>query len=353
MASGDIARAPVAVVAPTGLLENWKAEEKRHLSGDGLGNCLEAFGQGLSALKSRGSDGRPTLDIAAISAADWVLTTYETLRDFDKDFGAVRFAAMLFDEAQKIKTPGVRVTDAAKAMNVDFRVALTGTPVENRLADLWCISDAVHPAMLGDLKTFSDSYERSADPDRLRRLKGTLDSRRHGEAPFLLRRMKRDRLPDLPLPQEAVVEERMSGQQLEAYKATVAEARASKRTPGAVFGALQNLRRISLHPDADMAASDDAFIAASARCRVAFRVLDAIKAKNERVLIFVDDLNFQARLASVLQRRYGLKSSPAIINGSVSRRWPPHAPASQRTNAQRSTPSRRYPATSRRATSAT
>lgn len=320
MASGDIARAPVAVVAPTGLLENWKAEEKRHLSGDRLGNCLEAFGQGLSALKSRGADGRPTLDIAAISAADWVLTTYETLRDFDKDFGAVRFAAMLFDEAQKIKTPGVRVTDAAKAMNVDFRVALTGTPVENRLADLWCISDAVHPAMLGDLKTFSDSYERSADPDRLRRLKGTLDSRRHGEAPFLLRRMKRDRLPDLPLPQEAVVEERMSGQQLEAYKATVAEARASRRTPGAVFGALQNLRRISLHPDADMAASDDAFIAASARCRVAFRVLDAIKAKNERVLIFVDDLNFQARLASVLQRRYGLKSSPAIINGSVSGR---------------------------------
>jgi SNF2 family DNA or RNA helicase len=55
----------------------------------------------------------------------------------NRDFGQVRFSALLFDEAQKIKTPGVRVTDAAKAMNPEFRLALTGTPVENRLADLW------------------------------------------------------------------------------------------------------------------------------------------------------------------------------------------------------------------------
>jgi len=79
-----------------------------------------------------------------------VLTTYETLRDCDRDFGQVRFAALLFDEAQKIKTPGVRLTDAAKAMQAEFRVALTGTPVENRLADLWCILDTVHPGCLGD-----------------------------------------------------------------------------------------------------------------------------------------------------------------------------------------------------------
>ena len=62
-----------------------------------------------------------------------MLTTYETLRDYDLDFGQVRFSALLFDEAQKIKTPGVRVTDAAKTMNAEFRIALTGTPVENRL----------------------------------------------------------------------------------------------------------------------------------------------------------------------------------------------------------------------------
>ena len=82
------------------------------------------------------------------------------------DFGAVRFAVLLFDEAQKIKTPGIRLTDAAKAMNAEFRIAMTGTPVENRLSDIWCITDAIHPALLGDLKGFSARYERDLDADR-------------------------------------------------------------------------------------------------------------------------------------------------------------------------------------------
>jgi hypothetical protein len=65
-------------------------------------------------------NGRPGLDIATLGRADWVLTTYETLRDYDRDFGQVQFAAAIFDEAQKIKTPGIRLTDAAKGMNARF-----------------------------------------------------------------------------------------------------------------------------------------------------------------------------------------------------------------------------------------
>ena len=97
----------------------------------------------------------PTIDVGALCGADWVLTTYETLRDYDRDFGQVRFAAAIFDEAQKIQDPAIRLTDAAKGMNIGFRIALTGTPVENRLADLWCMVDAANPGYLGDLKTFS------------------------------------------------------------------------------------------------------------------------------------------------------------------------------------------------------
>src|SRR5271170_566181 len=93
-------------------------------------------------------NGRPTLDVAALRRATWVLTTYETLRDHDRDFGQVRFAAAVFDEAQRIKTPAIRVTDAAKGMNAACRIALTGTPVENRLSDLWCIIDAANPGYL-------------------------------------------------------------------------------------------------------------------------------------------------------------------------------------------------------------
>ena len=84
------------------------------------GELARAYGRGLAALRKPNQDGTPGLDLAAIRASDWVLTTYETLRDYSRDFGAVRFAAMLMDEAQKVKTPGIRMTDAAKAMNADF-----------------------------------------------------------------------------------------------------------------------------------------------------------------------------------------------------------------------------------------
>ena len=317
MAGRIIPRAPVAVVAPTGLLQNWRAEAERHLSGEGLGTCTEAFGRGLAALKRLGADGRPGLDVEALGGADWVLTTYETLRDYDRDFGQVRFAAMLFDEAQKIKTPGVRLTDAAKAMNVDFRVAMTGTPVENRLSDLWCITDAVHPAVLGDLKAFSAEYERSPDSERLKRLKSSLDAWHGGRPPLLLRRLKQDRLRDLPIPEERVRETPMPAGQRTVYEEVVAGARGADK-PGAVLAALQRLRGISLHPDPKAEMSDDTFVAASARLQGAFAALDSIAERAERALVFLDDLEMQARLAGLIQRRYRLSAPPMVISGQVS-----------------------------------
>jgi len=148
--AGTITRCPLLIVAPTGLLENWRAEHDRHLAAPGLGTLLPAYGKGLAALRKPGPSGIPGLDLSALRAADWVLTTYETLRDYSRDFVSLHCACMLVDEAQKIKTPAIRMTDAAKAMNAEFRIALTGTPVENRLADLWCIIDGVAPGHLGD-----------------------------------------------------------------------------------------------------------------------------------------------------------------------------------------------------------
>ncbi|WP_426954166.1 DEAD/DEAH box helicase [Muricoccus radiodurans] len=319
MASGAIPRAPVLIVAPTGLLENWRAEHDRHLAAPGLGRLLPAYGRGLAEIRDAGPDGRPALDAGAIRDADWVLTTYETLRDYDRDFGRIRFAALLFDEAQKIKTPGIRLTDAAKAMNADFRVALTGTPVENRLADLWCIVDAVHPGCLDDLKSFSARWERGDDPGRLATLKATLDRGVGGFPPLMLRRMKEDRLPDLPPREDRVVAENMGDVQRAAYDAAVQTARGDAR-PGAVLEALTRLRAVCLHPDPEGSADDASFIATSARLRVAARALDAIAAAGERALVFLDDLAIQSRLAGVLQRRYRLPSTPMIISGEVSGR---------------------------------
>ncbi len=316
MAAGLIEKAPILIVAPTGLLANWLAEHDRHLAPPRLGSCLKAYGNDLSKVRTRGPDGRPSINAAAIRAADWVLTTYETLRDYDRDFGQVRFAALLFDEAQKIKTPGVRLTDAAKAMNSEFKIALTGTPVENRLADLWCISDTVHPGCLQDLRSFSARFERDPDVEKLKELKRVLDHGPDGRPPLMLRRLKEDRLPELPVIHEHVHATTMLGVQRDAYGQTIQNAREAQRR-GAVLEALQALRRICLHPEPGSMADDAAFIAASARLKSAFSILDDVANKSEKALVFLDDLEIQARLVGMIQRRYSLAQAPLVINGNV------------------------------------
>ena len=148
---------------------------------------------------------------------------------------------MLFDEAQKIKNPGVRITDAAKGMKADFRIAMTGTPVENRLSDLWCIVDGVHPGFLDDLKTFSARYETSHDPDILKGLKRDLERPLGGRPQLLLRRMNYDHLPELPPHEEVRHETPMPSEQVNAYRAALEAARGADRR-GAVLEALQRLR---------------------------------------------------------------------------------------------------------------
>jgi SNF2 family DNA or RNA helicase len=312
----SVDRAPFLIMAPTGLLANWRAEHDRHLSGSGLGKCVLAYGPGLRDFVRAGADDIPSLDRSRLQSADWILTTYETLRDYDRDFGAVRFSVLLADEAQRVKTPAARVTDAIKGMNANFRIAMTGTPVENRLADLWCIVDGVHSGLLGDLKGFSHRYEREPNLERLASLKSLLDQPYGGKPALLLRRMKEDELPDLPAAESHTTEVSMPLAQSKAYDAVVAEARGANRK-GAVLEALQKLRLVALHPEPQMLGTDDEFIAASARLQHCFEVLDSIAQQRERVLIFLDSIEMQSRLAGIIQRRYRLSAPPAIINGDV------------------------------------
>ena len=320
MARGEVKHEPIAIVAPTGLLENWQAEHDRHLQPPGLGVLLKAYGRGLAELKRGIEAGRPRLDVARLRQADWILTTYETLRDYDLDFGQVRLAALVLDEAQKVKTPAVRATDAAKAMNAEFRVAMTGTPVENRLADLWCIVDGVHPGRLGDLKSFSARFERDLDPATLRALKDQLERERPGPPPIpplLLRRTREQELPDLPRLEVERHPRPMPPIQRDAYAAAIGTARGRRGDRGWMLEALQAIRAVSLHPDPAADVPDDAFVAMSARLAVVIELLDAIARRGEKALLFLEDLALQARLATLLQRRYDLVAPPAVINGEL------------------------------------
>lgn len=321
MRDGSVERLPILIVAPTGLLRNWEKEHDIHLAQPGLGRLARLYGDDLRRLVRReiGTDGlsRTILETGELSRADWLLTTYETLRDHQTSLGRVRFAALVFDEAQKIKTPGTQVTDAAKGMNAEFTLALTGTPIENRLADLWCIIDTVQPKLLGSLKEFSTKYESDPDPADLAWLKDALTGDQGARPSLMLRRMKADALAALPDRREVLIEREMPKDQAEAYAAAIQKIRSSGHR-GAMLEGIQRLRRISLSPIARAdAADDDQWIASSARLQATFEAMDQIAERDEKALLFVEFRDMQAELAGVIQRRYRLPRPPQIISGDV------------------------------------
>ena len=320
---------PILIVAPTGLLRNWEAEHDRHLLPPGLGHLVRAHGTHLRALRreprlGRGAElqaGAPALEWARLQQADWVLTTYETLRDYQHSFGRIRWAVVVLDEAQKIKVPGTLMTEAAKALKADFFLALTGTPVESRLGDLWCIIDTVQPASLGDLKRFSRRYEQDEDPAVLRELKSQIDES-EPEPPthpkVMLRRLKSSHLPGLPPKHEHVLPATMPPVQADRY-AEVVRRSSDGSGQGWMLSVLHNLRSISLHPLAPSESmGDEEYIRASARLAQTLEILDHVAQAGERALVYVESLEFQAILRGLLQRRYGLSAAPALINGTVS-----------------------------------
>ena len=317
---------PMLVVAPTGLLQNWQDEHDKHLSGAGLGRVLEAHGSALRHLRMRKSSvhseldfGQPLLDLEALKAADWVLTTYETLRDNQHSFARIRWRAGVFDEAQKIKNPGARVTDAALAMNIDFALLMTGTPVENRPADIWPMLDRVEPGMFGTLKGFSQRYEASG-PDgdlQLDELHRRLTHGAETTTPSLmLRRLKEGHVPTLPEKQVHPCIVEMPPLQAKAYEAIVL----SGGQGGNMLQTLHRLRSISLHPAASGDRDMDQYIQQSARLSETFRILDAISGRGEKALLFVEAREMQDFLIGALRRRYRLSEDVLVINGMVSGR---------------------------------
>lgn len=317
---------PILIVAPTALLRNWIEESERHLGQEALGERVDAFGSSLQKLKSPKEDHwtqEAALDVAKLRAADWVLTTYETLADNHRAFARVAFSVAVFDEAQKIKSPGTINTQSAKAMNIDFVLGLTGTPIENRLADLWCIMDRVVPGYLGDLKEFVATYENGGDGE-LKKLKAMLDQPANENAPaVLLRRMKIDILDGLPARAISRIRVPMPADQADVYHEAVMRARAGSGSKGSVLQAINSFRGISLHPngtrDCDPLDKESIsrWIAKSARVRHTVDVLEKLRSLGEKALVFIEDLDVQALFSAAIATHLGLDRQPAIINGAV------------------------------------
>ncbi len=338
-APGIDAGGPILIVAPTGLLRNWVAEHDTHLGRPGLGLRLEAHGPGLRQLRRGGpgnelrgaaSTGAPVqlLDVERLKKTDWVLTTYETLRDYQHSFGRIRWCAAVFDEAHKMKNPGAKLTEAALAMNTDFALLLTGTPVENRPADVWSLLDRAAPGRAGTLRDFSRRFEVQSgnDVDRLRELRQLLIEPDRPAPALMMRRLKEDHvkgLPDKDVVRQVVD---MPPPQAEAYERAVRQGLRVQEDAGlrkgGILQVLQQLRSTSLHPalPGDGSRSDENYIRESARLSAAFGILDRIARRGDKALLFVESLSMQSFLIGALRRRFALAEDPLVINGAVAGR---------------------------------
>ncbi|VVT00791.1 DEAD/DEAH box helicase [Erythrobacter sp. EC-HK427] len=314
---------PVLIVAPTGLLRNWQAELSQHIEEELMGPVVEAFGANLRNFRlGSGSDirgGTSRIDVSEWSDAGIVLTTYETMRDYHMSFARVPFAAIVYDEIQKLKNPASQMTRAAKALNGRIQIAMTGTPVENRLQDLWSIADTVYPGFLGSSREFENSFPAN-DLERLGDLQHRLIDRDKELPPFMLRRMKDEILTGLPEKRARKYPVEMPPSQAQAYDLVLARARALRESgeQGAMLKVLHMLRGTSLHPSPPRGITNiDDYIGQSARLKKTFEILEEVKQRGEKALLFCEDLEMQAFLAMAIQERFSLERRPMCISGKV------------------------------------
>nr|WP_272211141.1 SNF2-related protein [Marinicella sp. W31]MDC2877026.1 SNF2-related protein [Marinicella sp. W31] len=182
--------APILIVAPTSLLRNWEDEIGKHLKPDIWGKPVRLYGAHLVPFKTNGvsgqdiQDGEARLDFGALMDAKGpklAVTTYQTLANYAVSFAETRFAAIVYDEIQNLKNPATLRSTAARATHADFKIGLTGTPVENKTQDLWAIMDQLVPGALGSLVDFKDLYD-TPTAERIRGLNAAVFTR-HGDIP--------------------------------------------------------------------------------------------------------------------------------------------------------------------------
>ena len=308
---------PYLIVAPVSLIENWEQEYKKFFA-DPLIPVCPLIGSTLSRHFSKGID--KSL-IAYLQKRQIIITNYETIRSFQFSFCAVNYALIILDEAQKIKTPGALVTNAAKALKGDFKVAMTGTPVENTLVDLWCIMDFSLPGLLGNCREFARKYQaplKSADTD----LVELGNSVRKEMGSFFLRRLKQDVAKDLPTKTIKRLPVEMPEVQRERYNQAISTAQREKeklyKEPGYMLKCIMRLRDISDHPymgEDWTSYSIEDLIYSSAKMKAIIPLLDEIESKNEKVILFAERRETQNILKRLLKFRYRIDSH--IINGDT------------------------------------
>ncbi len=300
---------PHLVVCPLSVVHNWESESRR-------------FTPGLSVVVHHGP-GRQQGDPALFGLADanLVITTYGLLpRDVDA-LSAIDWTTVVLDEAQMVKNPSTKAARAVRRLGAAQKLALTGTPVENRLSELWAILDACNPGLLGSQKNFREQYagpiERNSDPDAAARLR-TLTQ------PFVLRRTKADRrlLPDLPDKIEQIAYAQLTKEQAVLYQQVVdqllvdAKETEGMQRRGRVLAALTRLKQICNHP-AHALKDGSRLVGRSGKLNRFDELVDELLDLDERALVFTQFREMGELLQVHVRDRFSIAAP--FLHGGVSK----------------------------------
>jgi len=289
---------PTLLVCPMSLVGNWEREAER-------------FTPDLKVHVHHGADRLSGDELAsALNAADLVITTYGLAARDQEALGQVRWARVVCDEAQNIKNAATRQARAVRALPAESRIALTGTPVENRLTELWSIMEFALPGLLGTAERFRTSYavpiERNGDEAATERLKRIT-------SPFILRRLKTDKtiISDLPDKLEMKVWCNLTPEQASLYQATVTDMLARIEAAdegierrGLVLATMAKLKQVCNHP-AHLLGDGSRLDGRSGKLARLEEICDEIIAEGDQALCFTQYAEFGRMLQPYLAGRLG------------------------------------------------
>jgi len=222
---------PVLIVSPLTLLANWRHE-------------LASFAPRLKVYVHQGDKRRLASGFQlVVQKVDVVLTSYNLLVRDHSLFSGIAWDALILDEAQAIKNPDTQIAHAVKALSPQKRLALTGTPIENTVMDLWALEDFLNPGFLGDRKSFRDRFALPLLQDVSSPLAKRLQ---HALEPFVLRRLKTDAGIAAEIGEKREIREwcPLEDAQRHAYEGALASFRATEHTSGDAFALLTELKLV-------------------------------------------------------------------------------------------------------------
>ncbi|MFT4244972.1 MAG: DEAD/DEAH box helicase [Micrococcaceae bacterium] len=295
---------PTLVICPMSVVGNWEAEIKR-------------FTPRLKVYIHHGTKRLTAKQLQNQAAKyDIVVSTYNILTRDQATLAKINWNRVVLDEAQYVKNQNTSQSKAARALSARHRVALTGTPVENKLLELRSIMDFTNPGILGSKKQFQDSYakpiERHGDDEALAML-------RKITGPFILRRSKTDPdiVGDLPEKQELMVRTNLTVEQAGLYKAVVKDmmdrinSASSIERKALVLTTLMHLKQVCNHP-AHFLGDNSGILDSNGQHRSGKverveDILEAILARNERALLFTQYTEFGKILQPYWEKKFGVK----------------------------------------------